>query len=96
MLSFLGNIIEVIEFVPDYIIWAIETLFNLFMDAIEAVFVLATSLIPLPSEPSPPEFLSEINWFIPVGAIISIATPIVLGYVSFLAIRWILQKAGEL
>lgn len=96
MLSFLKNIIEVIEFVPNYILWAVETLFNLFTDGITALFGLAAALIALPSEPSPPEFIGAINWFFPVGALISIATPIVLAYGSFLAIAWILRKAGDL
>lgn len=96
MLSFLKNIIEVIEFIPDYILWAVETLFNLFTSSISAIFSVATALIPLPSEPSPPEFLAEINWFFPIGALISVATPIVVAYGSFLAIRWILKKVGDL
>jgi len=96
MLSFLKAIVEAVEYIPMYILWALETVFNLLMSAILAVFALATALIALPSEPSPPEFIAEINWFIPIGAIISIATPIVAGYIAFLAIRWILNKMGAL
>lgn len=96
MLTFLRNIVEGVLLIPQYILWAIESVWNLLMTAIEGIFLLATALIPLPSEPSAPEFIHEINWFFPIGSLISIATPIVLAYVSFLAIRWILAKVGDL
>lgn len=96
MLTFLRNIVEGILFIPQYILWAIETLFNGFMVSIHALFEVATALIPLPETPSPPEFIANINWFFPIGALISIMTPIVAGYVVFLSVRWILAKIGEL
>lgn len=96
MLTFLRNIAEVILNIPAYILYVIEIGFNLFMEGFFALFGLASALIPLPEEPAPPEFISQINWFYPIGALISIATPIVLAYGSFLAIRWILVKIGDL
>lgn len=96
MFSLLQDIVEIIGNVPQYILYAIETIVNLFFSAIEGIFIAATSLIPLPSVPSPPEYITAINWFFPIGAVISIATPIVAAYVVFLAIRWIFKWAGEL
>lgn len=96
MLSLLQDVIEIIGNVPQYILYAIETIINLFFSAIEAAFIVATSLIPLPSVPSPPEYITAINWFFPIGAVISIAGPIVFGYGSFLLIRWVFKWAGEL
>jgi hypothetical protein len=71
-------------------------LWNEFVIVIQAAFDLATSLIELPSEPVPPEFIEEINWFLPIGAIIAILTPVVTGYILFLAIRWIYKWSGNL
>ena len=96
MLTLLKNIVEVIEYFPDYILYAIETVANLFFSAIESIFSLITSLIPLPSAPAAPDFIGAINWFFPVGAIISIMTPLVTAYIAFLAIRWVYQKTGNL
>jgi hypothetical protein len=96
MLSLLQDIIEIIGFIPEYILDAVETFINLIFSGIESVFIAATSIIPLPEVPSPPEYITAINWFFPIGAVISIATPIVAGYVAFLAIRWIFKWAGEL
>ncbi len=99
MLTILKNIVEIIENIPQYILWAEETLFNLVMESIHALFegvMLLATLIPLPTKPSPPEFVSAINWFFPIGPIISIFTPMVAGYIAFLGIRWVFAKVGEL
>lgn len=96
MLSALESIVEIIEFVPQYIVYAIETVWNLFSTAIGAVFTAATSLIELPATPGVPEWIQAINWFFPIGAVIAIMVPIVTGYIAFLAIRWIYAKVGQL
>lgn len=96
MITLLTNIVEIFLNIPDYIMFAIESIWNLFMTAVSALFAVATSLIPLPEEPGPPEFIANINWFFPIGPLISIATPVVSAYVAFLAIRWIYQKVGDL
>lgn len=96
MLTFLQDIAEVILNIPQYILYALETLFNIFTEAIAALFAIATTLIPLPAEPSAPEYIENINWFFPIGPIITVATPVVIGFGSFLAIRWIYAKVGDL
>ncbi len=96
MLLLLQNIIEEVLYIPAYILEAAETFINLFFAGIESVWLAATSLIPLPEVPAPPEFVSAINWFFPIGAVISVATPIVAGYVVFISVRWIYKWVGAL
>jgi hypothetical protein len=95
VLGLLENIVEIIGNVPAYILYAIETIINIVFSGIQAVFSLATSLIPLPATPVP-SFIPEINWFFPIGSVVSIMTPIVSGYVLFLAVRYIFKKVGDL
>jgi hypothetical protein len=96
MISLLENLVEIIGYFPDYILYAIETVANLFFSAVESLFELITTLIPLPAAPAAPEYISTINWFFPIGAIVTIMTPLVAAYASFLAIRWVYAKVGEL
>lgn len=96
MLSLLENLVEFALNIPTYILYALESLINLLFTAIEGLWLLATALIPLPGSPSPPEFITSINWFVPIGSIISIATPIVTAYIAFLVIRWIYKWVGAL
>ncbi len=95
MLGLLENIVEIIGNVPAYILYAIETIINLVFSGIQAVFSVATSLIGLPAIPVP-SYIAEINWFFPIGSVVSIMTPIVSGYVSFLLVRYIFKKVGDL
>lgn len=96
MLSVLESIVEVIEFIPQYVILAIETVFNLLSAAVGAIFTAASTLIELPAIPAAPEFIEAINWFFPIGSIVAIMLPIVGGYIAFLAVRWIYAKVGQL
>lgn len=95
MLGLLENIVEIIGNVPAYILYAIESIINLVFSGVQAVFSVATSLIPLPAIPVP-SFIAEINWFFPIGSVVSIMTPIVSGYVLFLAVRYIFKWVGDL
>lgn len=96
MLGILEDIFEIFENIPAYILFAIETLANVFFAGIQAIFTVITALIPLPKEPGVPEYIGNINWFFPIGAVVAIMVPIVTGYVAFLLIRWVYQKVGEL
>lgn len=96
MLTFLKNIFEVVTNIPLYILYAVETVGNLFFAAIQAIFTVFTKLIPLPAEPAVPEFIAAINWFFPVGAVISIMLTMMSGYVIFLALRWFFKWTGNL
>jgi len=96
MLNFLSEIFEILSNIPAYILYVIESAWNLIMEGIQGLFELATSLIPLPEIPSAPPFIAQINWFFPIGAVVSIMVPIVIGYTAFLLIRWIYEKVGDL
>lgn len=96
MLSLLQNIIEIVGFLPEYILDGIEQVINLFFAGVQALWEAAVSLIPLPEIPAVPEYISAINWFFPVGAVISIMVPVMFGYIAFLAIRWVYRWAGAL
>jgi hypothetical protein len=96
MINLLTNIIEVLGNLPLYIMYAIETIANLFFGAIQGIFELATSLISLPAVPAVPEFISAINWFYPIGAVITVLVPLVTAFISFLGIRYILKWTGNL
>ncbi len=95
MLSLLGEIIEVIANVPAYILYAIETIANLLFSGIQGVFEAATALIELPEIPTIP-YLAEINWFFPVGSILGILSLMIVGYGTFLGVRWVFKWAGAL
>jgi hypothetical protein len=95
MLTVLKNIVEVFLNIPGYILYAIETIINLLFAGVQGLFALIT-IIPLPSEPAVPELIGEINWFFPIGAVVSIMAPIVVGYGAFLLVRWLYAKLGDL
>lgn len=96
MLSLLGNIIEFIKNIPQYILYAAETVINSFFAALEAAWIAVSSLIALPGVPGPPEFIHEINWFFPVGAVIAVMGPIVTGFIIWLGIKWLYTKLGNI
>lgn len=60
-------------------------------NAVNAVILLLPSL---PEVIPPPEFVETINWFFPIGTVVSVATGLLISYGTFLAVRWILAKAG--
>lgn len=97
MISLLTDIVEIFENIPQYILYALESLINLIFTAIEGWMLIFAALLPhLPEPVAPPSYLGEINWFFPVGTIIGIATPLLAAYVVFLGIRWLFNKIGEL
>lgn len=96
MLSFLESILEVLKYIPNYILYAVETVANLFFSAIQGLFEVITSLIPLPAIPTVPDFIANLNWFFPVGLVITVMGPILTGYIGFLLIRWAYKWSGNL
>lgn len=96
MISLLSDLLEVFEFIPEYILYALESMLNLFFTAVEGVLNAALSLLPSLPSVEPPAFLTDINWFFPLGAILSFGTPVLAAYVVFFSVRWIFQKIGDL
>jgi len=95
MISILTNIFEFISNLPQYILYAAETLINLFFTAIQALWEVVAKLLPMPAVPGPPEFIGNINWYYPLGTVLSIMAPIVVSFISWLAIKWIYTKVGN-
>ena len=81
--------------IGEAILWGIESLVNLVFEGVQLIFNVV-SVIGLPEEPAVPEFIENLNWFFPVGAIVTIMSPILFGYGAFLLVRWLYQKTGNL
>ena len=96
MLGLLGNILEVFENIPAYILYAAETFINGIFTVIEAGVTAISAILPSIPELSPPPFLPEINWFFPIGSILGVITTMVAAFIVWLSIRWLFQKVGEL
>jgi hypothetical protein len=97
MLSLLGNLVEIFLNIPEYILYAIETVINLFFLSIQGLLLTAVVVLPgLPETVTPPEYLEEINWWFPLGGLLAVVAPLLSAYVIFLGVRWIFNKAGEL
>lgn len=95
-MSILSDIFEIFKNIPQYILYAIESFVNLIFSGIEGLLILTVAVLPeLPETVAPPEYITAINWFYPIGAIIALATPMLAAYVVFLGVRWIFNKLGE-
>jgi hypothetical protein len=97
VIGFLETLVSVFVNLGAWIVYGIETVINVISYLFEETVLAAIALLPgLPSVFTPPTFLGWLNWFYPVGAVMSVATSLLAAYVTFLAIRWILKKAGVL
>jgi hypothetical protein len=97
MLTFLSDLWSVITNLGSWIIYGIETAWNVLVVAIDVFVPAAIALLPsLPSAPGPPSYVEYMNWFFPIGFLVTTITTLVASYVTFLGIRWIFKKAGIL
>lgn len=97
MLALLTDFIEFIENIPIYILSGIETFINAFFAMIQLALEGANALLGgLPEVITPPSYISEINWYYPVGYMLTIVTPLISFYVVWLGISWIYRKFGAL
>lgn len=97
MLTVLNGILSIFQNIPTYIMFAIESVWNLFATALELAFAAAVALLPsLPEVPSAPSFVGWLNWFFPVGGVVTVLTGLMTAYVTFLGIRYLFKKAGVL
>jgi len=97
MIALLQSVLCVLMQIPYFVVWAAITAFNAVILAIAAIIVPLVSLMPafpdLPTMPS--EFttvMGWINWFFPVGTVVSILTFAVAVYVAWfiivIGLRW--------
>lgn len=97
MFGLLDDIVEIIENIPDYVLWALEMSFNGYMELIQLALEAANAVLgELPAVITPPAYLGEINWYYPVGTLLSVATPLITFYVTWLGISWVYRKFGAL
>lgn len=97
MLGLLENIIEIFENIPAYILYAVEQFVNGFFGLVQAALELAILVLPeLPSIYTPPKYISEINWYYPVGELIGIAAPLFTAYIAWLGVSYLFRKFGAI
>jgi len=97
MLGILDSVIEFLSYIPDYILYAIETAWNGWIDIIDVALEGANALLGgLPETISPPGYIEEINWYYPVGTLLGIAAPLVTAYIAWLGISWLYRKFGSI
>ncbi|HEX3911012.1 MAG TPA: hypothetical protein VHW67_09965 [Solirubrobacteraceae bacterium] len=96
--SFIGGLFgEAVEAVGGYIIYGGVEVLNGLFDVFQAVLDAAGGILPeLPETTSPPEFVTAINWFFPLAALLAVAGGLVACYVTWLAIKWVYKKYGAL
>lgn len=95
MISLLESIFGVVEKFGELIESGFITIINLFFAGIEGTLNTVLAVLPtLPETIPPPEYVETINWFFPIGTVVSVATGLLVSYGIFLGIRWILVKTG--
>lgn len=87
----LGALKGFAELIASGVVVVINLLFGGIETALNGVLLLLPSL---PETVAPPEFVETINWFFPVGTVVSVATGLLVSYGIFLGIRWLLVKTG--
>lgn len=95
MLGLFKEIIEVLGNIPLYVLYAAETFINLLFSGAEVLFIATEELLGSLPTPEAPEFIEEINWFFPIGLVLGIAAPILVGYITWLGVKFIFKKMGD-
>jgi len=94
MLSVLGFVLDGIELIGTYVLWAGETLINAIGAAVVALYALLIALLPSMSDAPAighPQWLDWLSWFYPVGDLIAGLAVIVTLWIGFLAVRYALR-----
>lgn len=97
MISLLKNIVEIVANIPLYIAFAAENVINGFFALITLSLEAANAVLGgLPEVIEPPGYISEINWYYPVGTLLAVVTPLIIAYVAWLGISWAFRKYGAM
>jgi hypothetical protein len=95
VLSFLEKLVDAVSYLPQYIEAGIVDLLNGVILLFETVVDAVLSLLPsLPAIVTPPESVAMANSILPVGFVVSVASPLLVVFVLWLGSSWILRKAG--
>jgi hypothetical protein len=87
-------ILDGIELIGSYVLWALETCVNAVLAAIVGVYVAVVALLPsMSGAPSigSPTWLQWMNWFYPVGDLVAGLTGLLGLWIAYLAVRYILR-----
>jgi hypothetical protein len=95
MLGLLQDIFDIFKNIPDYILLAGEEAINGVISLAEAIAAAAVLVLPELPEVGTPPYLAEANWFFPIGAVISVAVPLVTAYGIWLGVKWIYKHIGD-
>src|SRR5258708_636907 len=97
MINALLDLVEIVENIPQYILYAAETLINGFFSLIQLALEAANALLGgLPEVVTPPSYVSEINWYYPVGTLLAVVAPLITLYITWLGISWLYRKFGAI
>jgi len=94
VVAVLGWMLTGITTIGSYVLWAIETGFNAILVAVVAAYSAAVALLPsMSSAPSigSPTWLGWLNWFYPVGDLVTGLTGLLTMWLAFLAVRYVLR-----
>lgn len=94
MLALLTWILDGIELIGSYALWAIESGFNAIGAAMVGVYTATMALLPSMSDApvlGHPQWLDWLSWFYPVGDLVAGLTAIVTIWVGWLAVRYVLR-----
>lgn len=95
MISLLEQIVEFFGSIPDYILAGAVEVLNGFFTVVEVALIAFLSLLPtMPSIVPPPSSVAMANSILPVGAVVSVATPLLVVFGVWLGGSWILRKSG--
>ena len=95
MIGLLTSILCGVAAMGQMVLWGVVTGWNLIMAAIGAALAAAMALLPRMND-APAisgEWIGWMNWFLPVGAMLSIFTAGITMYLVFMAVRYILRIA---
>src|SRR5581483_4582667 len=94
MTGLLGWLVQGVELTGAYVLWALETFGNLLLAAVVAAYAAVIALPPGMSDAPAighPTWLSWLNWFFPVGALLTILTGALALWLGWLAVRYVLR-----
>jgi hypothetical protein len=95
MIALLEKLVDAFLYLPEYVEAGIVDLLNGVVALFEVVVDGVLSLLPaLPAIVTPPESVAMANSILPVGFVVSVATPLLTVFVLWLGSSWILRKAG--
>lgn len=98
MLGALSGILSAVVAIGDMVLWGLVSGWNLIMLAIGVALTAALALLPTMNDAPALSgtWIGWMNWFFPVGGVLSILTAAISLYLVFLGVRYVLRVARML